>query len=240
MRRSPSTAPHSISSPTSVPHGNLGIVHRYRGEFTEAIAEFRKARRSGTVSRFTREIERELTRTEHRAPLAPGFQAVLVGKLKPGDAEEMLGFAQLCHWKKFYGASARLWAEAFEAQPKLAEDMEARNRYNAACAAAMAGCGQGEDDPPLGEAAKARWRKQALDWLKADLAAWSKALEAGPAPGETDHCRDALQRWMRTPNSPACASLAALAKLPVDEQKACRAFWIEVDALLKKARDAKP
>jgi hypothetical protein len=32
----------------------------------------------------------------------------------------------------------------------------------------------------------------------------------------------------------------ALAKLPVDEQKACRALWAEVDALLKKAQDAKP
>ena len=28
----------------------------------------------------------------------------------------------------------------------------------------------------------------------------------------------------------------ALAKLPTDEQKACRALWGEVDALLKKAR----
>ena len=26
---------------------------------------------------------------------------------------------------------------------------------------------------------KARWRKQALDWLKADLAAWSKIIASG-------------------------------------------------------------
>ena len=86
----------------------------------------------------------------------------------------------MCYDKKLHGASARLWTEAFQAQPKLTEDMQAQNRYNAACAAALAGCGQGKDDPPLDDAAKARWRKQAIDWLKADLAAWSKILESGP------------------------------------------------------------
>jgi hypothetical protein len=30
---------------------------------------------------------------------------------------------------------------------------------------------------------------------------------------------------------------AALAKLPEDEQEACRALWAEVDALLTKARE---
>ncbi len=73
-----------------------------------------------------------------------------------------------------------MWTDAFQAEPKLAGDMQAGNRYNAACAAALAGSGQGKDNPPLDAPSKARWRRQAIDWLKADLAAWSKMLEKGP------------------------------------------------------------
>ena len=147
----------------------------------------------------------------------------------------------MCYYKKLHGASARFWAEAFQAQPKLADDMQVQNRYNAACAAALAGSGQGKDDPPLDEENKARWRKQAIDWLKADLAAWSKILESGPP-----QARQVISRRSSTgkptPTWPACAIAAALAKLPEDEQKACRALWADVDALLAKAQgtNAKP
>src|SRR5262249_51649093 len=64
-------------------------------------------------------------------------------------------------------------------EPKLAEDTRAGHRYNAACAAALAGAGKGNDKPPLDEKDKAYWRKQALDWLKADLAYWSKQAQTG-------------------------------------------------------------
>ena len=67
------------------------------------------------------------------------------------------------------------------AQPKLADDVQVQNRYNAACAATLAACGQGKDDPPLDDAVKTRWRKQAIDWLTADLTAWSKILDSGPS-----------------------------------------------------------
>ena len=47
-------------------------------------------------------------------------------------------------------------------------------RIEAACAAAQAGCGMGEDVAELDEAAKAGWRKQALLWLRAEREAWAK------------------------------------------------------------------
>jgi serine/threonine-protein kinase len=146
----------------------------------------------------------------------------------------MRGFAELCYDKKLQGASARLWAEAFRSEPKLAEDMKIQHRYNAACAAALAGCGQGKDDPPLDEPAKARWRKQAIDWLEADLAAWSKIRESGP-PQARQAISQTLQHWKADPDLAGLRDPAALAKLPEDEQKACRALWAELDALLAKA-----
>src|SRR5207253_2192221 len=78
-------------------------------------------------------------------------------------------------------ASARFAAEAFSRAPALAEDLRSHERYNAACAAALAGCGLGEDAAALGEPERTGWRKQARAWLQADLAAWAKVLDGGNA-----------------------------------------------------------
>ena len=75
--------------------------------------------------------------------------------------------------------AARLGQQAFAMEPKLAADMMTPRRYNAACYAALAGCGEGKDRPPPDEAARAALRHQALDWLNADLAAWSEIVARG-------------------------------------------------------------
>jgi serine/threonine-protein kinase len=215
---------------------NLALALRAQGDFTEAIAELRRARDlAKTNPRLAEQIERELTVTEQQASLAARLPAVLAGRIKPVDAAEALGFAQVCYAKEFHGASARFWTEAFRAQPKLAEAMQAENRYNAACAAALAGCRRGKDDPSLDEAAKARWRKQAIDWLQADLGAWLKSLDKA-TPQARQAILQTLQHWKADPDLAGLRVPTALAKLPEDERKACRALWAEVDALLAKAR----
>ncbi len=221
------------------PHANLGVTFRAQGEFTVAVAEFRKARDlARNDPRLAQGIEKEMNATERLASLASRLPAVLGGKLKPVDASETLGFAEVCYRKKLHVAAARFWAAAFQSRPSLADDLQSRHRYSAACDAALAGCGQGKDDPPLDEKTKVRWRKQAIDWLKADLAAW-KILESGP-PQARQSISETLQHWKADRDLAGLRDPAALGKLPEDEQKACRALWAEVDALLKKARDAKP
>ena len=84
--------------------------------------------------------------------------------------------------------------KAFQADPKLADETQAHHRYNAACAAALAGCGQGKDEPPLDEAAKTPCAKQAIDWLKADLVVWTRQVEAGP-PQARQLAAQILQQW---------------------------------------------
>src|SRR5262249_19423345 len=95
--------------------------------------------------------------------------AFLKGDDKPGNAAEQLELAKLCAMKGWYTTSARFFTEAFAARAALAEDTEAGNRYDAACAAALAGCGQGKDPNRPDDAERVRLRRQALDWLKADL-----------------------------------------------------------------------
>ncbi|MGO9471262.1 MAG: tetratricopeptide repeat protein [Isosphaeraceae bacterium] len=221
-------------------HYNFGLALRSRDEFADAIDEFRKARDlAKSNAALARQIKQDLIATEQQALMAARLPAVLSGKLRPSSAAESLGFAQLCYARNLHGSSARLWTEAFQAEPKLTNDMQAQNRYNAACAAALAGSGQGKDDPPLDEPTKARWQKQAIEWLKADLAAWSKVLEKAP-PAARQSISQTLQHWKADPDLAGLRDATSLAKLPEAEQKACRALWAEVEALLKKAQDAKP
>ena len=74
--------------------------------------------------------------------------AVLAGEQRPEDAAERLALAQRAYDTKRYAAAARLWTEALEADPALAESRQTQHPYNAACAAALAAAGQGVDDPP--------------------------------------------------------------------------------------------
>jgi serine/threonine-protein kinase len=120
---------------------------------------------------------------------------------------------------------------AHAGDPKLAEDMEAGNRYNAARAAALAGAGEGEQEPPPDEPERARWRKKAVEWLRADLARWSEPARSA-TPAARGEIAGTLRHWKADADLAGLRDPAAIAALPPDEQAACRALWSEVDALL--------
>src|SRR5262249_28844365 len=122
--------------------------------------------------------------------------AILAGLASPASALERLELADLCpRYKKFYAAAARFYAGAFADGP-LAERLPCR-RYNAACAAALAGCGRGADAAGLTDADRARLRWQARDWLRAGLAAWQK--RAGDAANR-EQVRTVLTHWQQDPD----------------------------------------
>ncbi len=133
---------------------------------------------------------------------------------------------------RLFAASATIWSAGFATDPKLSEDMKAQNRYNAACSAALASAGKGIDKPPLDEPAKARWRIQALDWLKADLAHWTKEADSGATDAKA-LVRKTLQHWKADRDLASVRYEADLKKLSEAERDAWQAFWAEVAALLK-------
>ena len=111
------------------------------------------------------------------------------------------------------------------------------HREYAACAAALAAAGHGTDDPKPDDAAKAKLRGQALGWLMAEHDTWSKLLASDDAKARSQAVQT-LERWKVDTDLPAIRDRDALAKLPESGRKQWQAFWVDVDALLKKARDA--
>src|SRR5262249_55219944 len=135
-------------------------------------------------------------------------------------------------------AATRLYADAFAADAKLADDLGAAHRYSGACAAALASAGQGKDAGTLDEKERARLRQVALDWLQADPAPWRKRLQAGkPADGAL--ARRVLSHWQKDSDLTGIRDKESLAKLPAEEHKAFTQLWADVAALLKKA-EAQP
>ena len=109
-------------------------------------------------------------------------------------------------------------------------------RYHAACAAALAGTGQGKDAAGLDEAQRSAWRKQALDWLAADLAALTaRAKKAAGRPIVLQQ----MTHWLTDPNLSAVRDKPSLAKLPEKEREQWRKLWADVESLRLKASAAK-
>src|SRR5262249_46693895 len=172
---------------------------------------------------------------EAKAALEAKLHALLKGEFRPRDNKERLGLAEVCQAKKLHHAAARLWADAFAADAKLADDLEAGHRYNAACYAALAAAGEGEAAARLGGKDGREWRRQALTWLRADRAARRRQLKSW-WPGEAAQARQALTHWQQDSDLAGLRDQAALARLPAEERAACQDLWADLAALLPELK----
>jgi serine/threonine-protein kinase len=162
------------------------------------------------------------------------LNAILKGEQQPKDVGERLQLAQRAYDVSRYGAVARLWQEALETDRAIGDDRRSPHRYNAACAAALAGCGHGKDDPPPSDDQKTKLRRQALDWLTAELGVWAKLLETANKEQRGGIVKT-LEHWREDTDLAGIRDDAELAKLPETERVAFRKLWADFDALLKKA-----
>jgi hypothetical protein len=164
--------------------------------------------------------------------------AMVQGKDSSKDAGELLAFADLCRrpFDEQYAASAKFFAAAFAADPKLAAEFPTPHRPNAACVAAMAGCGKGKDADRLDDKERARLRRQALDWLRAELDAWGRALGNAPEQAHPILLRE-VGRWLEDTDFAGVRGAEALGKLPEAERQAWQKLWNDVADMLKRARE---
>jgi serine/threonine-protein kinase len=197
-------------------------------------------------------------RREAEAMILPNLPAFLKGDYQPQDNDERLALLGICRSRGLCGAAARLFADAFEADPALADDLtmdclrrsqgpehpadpievfNAPCRYLAARCAALAGCGVGEDGAKLSEAERTRWRKQARQWLRADLVAWTKMLDSD-SPVARNLAKEMLTLWQNEPDLAGLREPAGLKRLAADERTGCLALWAEVGAVLARSAAA--
>jgi tetratricopeptide (TPR) repeat protein len=219
-------------------HCNLGLALLRQGRYAEALAELRVGHELGSKQAdWPHPSARWVAEAERLAALADRLPAVLKGADRPANNAERLAFAQMAYDTKRYAVAARFWSEALESDPKLADEREAQHRYSAACAAALVASGKGEDDPKPDEDARARLRRQALNWLRAELEAWGRvAMTAGP--GNKEAVATNLRHWREDPDLAGVRDEAALARLPEAERAEWKALWDEAGRLLAKCQTA--
>jgi serine/threonine-protein kinase len=212
-------------------HCNLAVVLRRQGHYAESLAEYRLGHELGSKRADWRYPSAAwVDEVERLAALADRLPAVLLGKDYPANAAQRLAFAQMAYDTKRYTGAARLWADALEADPRLADDRSAGHRYNAACAAALAAAGQGADDAQPDAAARATPRGKALEWLKGELAAWTKVLDSGD-PKARATLAPTLRHWQQDADLAGVRDAAPVAALPQAERAAWQTLWAEVDRL---------
>jgi hypothetical protein len=138
-------------------------------------------------------------------------------------------------YKRLPMTALGLWTKLFADGFPREEEAKAIQMYNAACAAAQASSGDGLDLAQLSDAERARWRKHALEWLRAALEVWSKWVEKGTA-ADCAPIEKRMKRWQQaTELVVTLRDEEALSKLPEAERELCRKLWVDVAALQARA-----
>ena len=219
--------------------------------FVIAMAQYRKGQTAEARQTLASEIVRfdwsmskvlgrddwiwHVLRREAEALIFPDTEAFLEQKHEPHDNVERLALLGICRFKDLNRTSAKLYADAFAADPKLVDDPQVRHRLNAALAAVLAGCGLGKDAALVDETERARWRKQARQWLADELAAENQRLQ-GASAEDSARSRLLWMRWQADVDLAGLGRPRALDHLSPTERNDCRILLSDVDALVKRAQ----
>jgi serine/threonine protein kinase/Tfp pilus assembly protein PilF len=215
---------------------NLAHSLARSGQFRDALTAMRRAHELGSRDpNWHIRSEQCVQVAEHLVNLDAKLSKVLAGLARPADNGECLGMAWMCLFYKHWPATgARLYAQAFASQPELINCPMSGHRYNAARAAALAGCGQGRDTPMPPESERPRLRDQAFEWLQADLAVWRAWLKEDPGKARPVAVEQ-MDHWQREPDLTGVRDKAGLARLPAAERPRWQRLWQEVGALRAEA-----
>jgi tetratricopeptide (TPR) repeat protein len=223
--------------PAATAYYGLAQVLEYQGEFAAALEVLRQARDRlppDDPELLRPRIAQRIKLCERLIGLERELSDFLKGQRQPAGALEGILFAQVCVRKRLFGAAASLYETAFTADSRLADDERLDHRYQAARAAAAAGCGRGKDKPAPGDDQRARYRTQALTWLRADLALANRQLK-GALPQARSALRRRVEQWLRDPFLAGLRD-ATPPELSPAERQACQELWTDVEVFLVRAR----
>lgn len=132
-------------------------------------------------------------------------------------------------------ASFRYFQEALAADPSLAADTTVRLWRLGAGAAVLAAV---SSDASLTAENRAAIRKQARDWLRADLETWAMLLKGNAKAAPS--VMQALRGVQTAADLAPVREEQQLAKLPPEEQEAWKMFWADVEKLRQQAEEEPP
>lgn len=213
-------------------HQCLARLLKRKGDMAGAVAAYRTAIRI----HFPHEPELldELRQAERNALFWPGLAAVLAGTQSPAGAEEAAGYARCCLDTQRNLDAVRLYSQALATDPVRARLGDTATQYNAACVAALAAAGKGVDAGQISDAERTDLRRQALDWLRRELA-WQKDRIDSNEPGASTQVAKMMRHWQYDPDLVSVREQDTLAALPKDERDAWRRLWAEVAYLARLA-----
>ena len=207
------------------------------GRFRDALAATRRCLdRLPQGHELSNNVLAQLKRRERLIALEDRLPAVLKDENKPTDMSETLEFAELCGILGHVVSAARLYGLALATSPQLARDLRAVHCYRAACAAALAGSNRG-DGAALSRAERARWRKRAREWLRKEVALWTKALNGG-SHADCVLVRDSLTHLWADPDLAGLLDREPMDELSAAERQEGHALWSEIDALIRRAKSS--
>jgi serine/threonine-protein kinase len=236
-----------VSPEIGAPHYSIGLIMQDHGRIEDAIENYQKAvqiepslfqARCNLGRLLTDEgrLDEAIHHLEAAVTTAPGDSLshkhlARALQLKGLSDKALQHLFQSHYLNKEYLGAAQLSADTFAADPRLADDLRAGHRYRAARAAALAGCGRGEDAAALAEPQRARWRQQAVEWLRLDLDQWTNRLKSTSA-GDRLLIHQTLAAWRNDPDLAGLRDPGAVDDLPPAERDACRALWDELESQL--------
>jgi serine/threonine protein kinase/tetratricopeptide (TPR) repeat protein len=220
-------------------HCNLGMALVGKVEFVQALTSLKRGHELGSRDpTWPYPSAQWVQRVERLVQLSANLPRLLAGKQASADGRERLAVGFLCYCRRQYELATRFYEQALAQEPGLTEDLTSGNRYDAACNAALAGIGEGQDAAAPGSEQRSRRRRQSYDWLRADLRQHARALE-NAAPAARAATARRLNVWLQDTDLRGLRDAAYLAKLPAEERKAYVKLWTEVRELLSKAQSKK-
>ncbi len=220
-------------------HCNLGNALIHLGDFGPALESLRTGHQLGSQQKGWRYPSADwIEECERWLELESKLPAILKGKARPSSAAETIEFADLCRYKQLYTDSVRFFTEAFEADATLAPDTNVGHRYRAAGSAILASGGRGDGAVRLDDTDRSTLRRQALQWLQADLTGRAQRL-VGTKPQDRQSVREELRYWQGDAALAGVRDAAAIAKLPAEEQAAWQQLWADVASILAKVQVSK-
>src|SRR5262249_6591902 len=182
--------------PDSPTHFNMGIVYQRRRGPAEAEKWLRKAVAVAPTNTYYRQFLNGVVQTQAKLGR---LDAIGAGRAKPATPAEAVEFAILAAQapRRRYGLTVRLYSEAFDADPALADPLKKPYRYWAACDAVRAAVGQDAAMPALGVEERGHFTGLALKWLRADLDHWTSQAKD---PKRRKEASNQLTLWKNEPD----------------------------------------